>query len=153
MPRRLMSDEFDPEGLDSNDYTQSFEDGEVFGPTAGLADHQSAEIEIPSPLSSDYVAIPHSPEPLNELSPKMQLLLKMNYSCQECRVQLRDRPELLHQHHPGQDKTTDDPRYTQLLCLDCHQRRDNHDFMKSKYPKVDFDYIEQMRREQHRIRK
>lgn len=150
MPRRPLSDEFDPDRLEGSDFAESFENGEILGPIKATTFHQPADVYVPPPLESDDVAMPPNPVPSRGLTPKEQLLIKTNYSCQYCKVQLRDRPDLLHHHHPGQDKTTDDPRYTRLACLVCHQKLPNHGFMSWKYSQPDFDYVAEMRRKQNR---
>lgn len=131
MPRRLLSDE------DPDDPEES-------------TGHETADLKIPPPIEAEDVAVPPEPVAPSGLLPKQQLLLRTNYSCQCCWVQLRNRPDLLHHHHPGQDKTTDDPRYTRLACLVCHQKSENHEFMSSKYSRSDFDYVAEMRRTQNR---
>ncbi len=52
--------------------------------------------------------------------------IERNYICQECRVDLKDFPELLHVHHLDRVKTNNDASNLLLLCALCHSECEGH---------------------------
>lgn len=72
-----------------------------------------------------------------------QLLIKNNYCCEQCGVQLRDKSSLLHMHHKNGRKGENRPENLQLLCILCHSLQPNHQHMKAAIQSRDGIYIRQ----------
>lgn len=52
--------------------------------------------------------------------------VERNYTCQECRVNLKEFPELLHVHHLDRVKTNNESGNLLLLCALCHSECEGH---------------------------
>ena len=144
MPRPPQSDDYTPEDLDGSDFAQSFDQYEKLGPVAATGDASTERdpgFREKSKLMVEELLTPKGP--VN----KYELLLRANYKCEECGVDLRRRTDLLNPHHPGQDKTTNETVHQILLCLVCHTKRDGHGFMRQKYY-YDYKLVVRMKEKQ-----
>jgi hypothetical protein len=130
MPRVPMSDDFDPEDLDGSDYAQSFERYERFGPVAATGEASpDRDVDFRERAGNEIEGL-RSPEGAVN---KFELLVRANYKCEKCGVELRDRSDLLNPHHPGRDKSTNRSSFLMLLCVVCHTKCEDHSFMRIKY--------------------
>ncbi len=59
---------------------------------------------------------------------------EMNYTCQECFVNLSNNKNLLHVHHLNGVKSDNNPSNLKVLCADCHRKEPFHErmFVKRK---------------------
>ena len=69
-----------------------------------------------------------------------------NYTCQECKVCLKDNKNLLHTHHINGVKSDNDKNNLQALCADCHRKQDFHQHMYVAH--TDIVQLNKLRREQ-----
>lgn len=52
-----------------------------------------------------------------------------NYCCEECTVDLKEYPYLLHSHHMNANKQDNRDENLRALCIDCHSKQPYHDHM------------------------
>lgn len=136
MPRKPLSDEFSPEDLDGADFAASFDNGEVFGPSAATREAQLA---------------PESREDNLELEVgggvqnRFGILSKAKFTCVVCLVNLQDHQNLLHVHHPALDKDIGSLSHLMVLCLSCHANMPDHSFMRDKYDPESFRTIDKLK--------
>lgn len=71
-----------------------------------------------------------------------ELLVRFKYTCQECGVELGDRPDLLHMHHINGRRGDNQSSNLELLCILCHALRPMHAHMKSLIKPADIAFIE-----------
>ena len=67
--------------------------------------------------------------------------------CENCRVDLKEHPGLLHVHHISGVKTNDAWSNLKALCADCHGKQPGHEHMRM--PIEDTNLIADLRRRQH----
>ena len=71
---------------------------------------------------------------------------KSGYTCQECKVCLKDHKYLLHTHHVNGVKTDNSKNNLEPLCADCHRKQDFHQNMYVKH--ADVILLNKLRRQQ-----
>ncbi|MFT5722600.1 MAG: hypothetical protein ACI9W6_002933 [Motiliproteus sp.] len=52
------------------------------------------------------------------------------YGCEQCRVDLGQHKHLLHTHHLSGNKRENNPANLKALCIDCHRKQPQHDYMR-----------------------
>lgn len=67
--------------------------------------------------------------------------MKNNWTCQDCKVNLKYSRGLLHTHHFDRNKKNNDESNFRCLCVECHSKQDGHNHMVNKFKKE----IEQVR--------
>ena len=72
-----------------------------------------------------------------------KLLIKKNYCCEGCTVQLSDKASLLHMHHVNGRKGDNSESNLKLFCIRCHSIQPNHQHMKSLLKAADVIFISQ----------
>lgn len=51
---------------------------------------------------------------------------RKNFTCENCRLDLRNAPHLLHVHHINGVKTNNSPANLKALCIECHSQQPDH---------------------------
>lgn len=51
---------------------------------------------------------------------------RKNFTCESCRLDLRNAPHLLHVHHVNGVKTNNSPANLKALCIQCHSQQPDH---------------------------
>lgn len=51
---------------------------------------------------------------------------RKNFTCENCRLDLRNAPHLLHVHHVNGVKTNNSPANLKALCIQCHSQQPDH---------------------------
>jgi hypothetical protein len=150
MSYQPLVDEYVPEDLDGQDFSESFENGEIWGARIAVGGRKGMEEnEHPFSLlmrSGGYGM--ESWELVPDVPNKYGLKQEARWMCQACSVNLRGNSHLLQIHHPGRDKTTNDPKDMMLVCLKCHAHMPEHAFMLNKYDSALFSEIDRLRSEQ-----
>lgn len=72
-----------------------------------------------------------------------KLLIKKNYCCDGCTVQLSDKSSLLHMHHLNGRKGDNRESNLKLFCIRCHSIQPNHQHMKPLVKPADAIFIAQ----------
>ena len=70
-----------------------------------------------------------------------EMRFAVGHVCQVCGIRLKDKPHLLHVHHLDRDKTNNESRNLQVLCVVCHSKADGHAHMLSHILPSDLAYI------------
>ncbi len=75
-----------------------------------------------------------------------QMRRAAHWSCIECKVNLKERKNLLHVHHENGNRNNNDPDNLKVLCVDCHSKAPMHEsmFVSLEHRK----YIQSLRIEQ-----
>lgn len=73
---------------------------------------------------------------------------RVNYVCQQCKVDLSAAKRLVHVHHINGVKHDNAPKNLKALCADCHRAEPNHTHMHVS--RKDTQFINKLRREQGR---
>jgi hypothetical protein len=71
-----------------------------------------------------------------------KLLIEKDFKCDDCGVQLKSRPELLHLHHINGRRGDNSLKNLKILCVACHSLQHNHQHMK-KLVSREVTYIRQ----------
>lgn len=71
----------------------------------------------------------------------------VNYTCEQCQVDLKTHKNLLHTHHINGNKRDNEKHNLKALCIDCHRKQPMHDYMRLKHS--DMLLISALRREQN----
>ncbi|MEE2749305.1 MAG: HNH endonuclease signature motif containing protein, partial [Pseudomonadota bacterium] len=69
-----------------------------------------------------------------------------NWTCECCGVNLRNTPALLHTHHINGVKRDNRPENLKALCIDCHRKQPQHDYMRVTHAQMQM--INRLRKEQ-----
>lgn len=69
-----------------------------------------------------------------------------NYKCESCSLDLSKHKQLLHTHHINGNKRQNNAQNLMALCIDCHRKQPNHEYMRVK--PSDMHEINSLRREQ-----
>jgi hypothetical protein len=72
-----------------------------------------------------------------------QLLIEIDFCCEKCGVQLKDRTSLLHMHHLNSRKGDNRRDNLKILCIICHSLEPNHQHMKPLVKSADALFIRQ----------
>ena len=78
-----------------------------------------------------------------------KLRAELNYTCEQCGVQLADNAKLLHVHHINGVKTDNSRANLRALCADCHKKQPHHDHLYVS--NEDTQRINEFRRAQHKF--
>lgn len=73
----------------------------------------------------------------------------LNYTCEQCGVDLKSEKRLLHTHHINGNKADNERNNLRVLCADCHKKQPHHDHIYVS--NSDILKINQLRREQHKF--
>lgn len=73
----------------------------------------------------------------------------LNYTCEQCGVELTSDSKLLHTHHINGNKADNEPENLRVLCADCHKKQPHHGHIHVSNTAV--QKINQLRREQHKF--
>lgn len=77
------------------------------------------------------------------------LRAELNYTCEQCGVQLAENAKLLHVHHINGVKTDNSRANLRALCADCHKKQPHHDHLYVS--NEDTQRINEYRRAQHKF--
>ncbi|GGY39046.1 HNH endonuclease [Bacterioplanes sanyensis] len=69
-----------------------------------------------------------------------------NWSCDHCNVNLQSHPALLHTHHINGVKRDNRPENLKALCIDCHRKQPQHDYMRVTHAQM--QELNRLRKEQ-----
>lgn len=97
----------------------------------------SAKTNISSNYTPDWVSI------------SSKLRAELDYTCEQCGVNLDVTPKLLHVHHINGNKTDNSRTNLRALCADCHKKQPHHGHLYVSND--DTLKINQYRREQHKF--
>lgn len=78
-----------------------------------------------------------------------KIRLELDYSCEQCGVNLRHESKLLHVHHINGNKTNNSRDNLRGLCADCHKKQPHHGHLYVSHD--DILKINQLRREQYKF--
>lgn len=132
-----LSDEFNTDDLDGNDFGESWDNKELFGPLKACGEY----------LPVDKVPEPQLDKPLGgHFTPRLEVLSRSDFRCVRCKVDCRESPDLLEAHHPDRDLSTNLPEHLMALCVSCHAEMPGHSFMFSKRDPRVFARLDDMRR-------
>lgn len=65
-----------------------------------------------------------------------QAKLKVQFCCENCNVNLKHNPSLLHTHHINGSTMDNDPSNLRVYCVDCHKKLSQHGFLHVKHCSV-----------------
>jgi len=74
-----------------------------------------------------------------------------DYTCEECKVRLRDQLKLLHVHHIDRDKLDNSPQNLRVLCVVCHSNCEGHEHLAETISPSERTFIELRRALQQRL--
>ena len=74
---------------------------------------------------------------------------ELDYTCEQCGVDLNMEKQLLHTHHINGNKADNERENLKVLCADCHKKQPHHDHIYVS--NNDVLKINQIRREQHKF--
>lgn len=74
---------------------------------------------------------------------------ELNYTCEQCGVDLTNEKKLLHAHHINGNKGNNERANLRVLCADCHKKQPDHQHLY--VTNSDVLKINQLRREQHKF--
>ena len=74
---------------------------------------------------------------------------ELNYTCEQCGVNLTSESKLLHTHHINGNKADNSSSNLRVLCADCHKKQPHHGHIYVSNEEV--LKINQLRREQHKF--
>lgn len=60
----------------------------------------------------------------------------VGFCCEFCRVDLNTHRHLLHSHHINRNKEDNSDANLQALCLDCHRKQPQHEYMRVKHDEM-----------------
>lgn len=66
---------------------------------------------------------------------------QVDHRCQACGIRLKEKPHLLHVHHLDRDKTNNESKNLQVLCVVCHAKADGHTHLLARALPSDIAYI------------
>jgi len=73
----------------------------------------------------------------------------VNYCCQKCGVDCSSDPSLLHLHHRNGDRSDNERKNLNILCVDCHSKERMHEHLLfPQKAKVQIAKIKSLRKEQ-----
>lgn len=75
--------------------------------------------------------------------------IDLNYTCEQCGVELNNDRRLLHVHHISGNKQNNRKENLRVLCADCHKKQPNHGHLYVS--NSDVLKINQLRRDQHKF--
>lgn len=78
-----------------------------------------------------------------------KLRSKLDYTCEQCGVNLTGNTKLLHVHHINGNKADNSRGNLRALCVDCHKKQPHHGHMHVS--NEDMQRINEYRREQHKF--
>lgn len=78
-----------------------------------------------------------------------KLRSELNYTCEQCGVDLTSESKLLHTHHVNGNKADNERDNLRALCVDCHKKQPHHGHIYVS--NNDVLKINQLRREQHKF--
>lgn len=78
-----------------------------------------------------------------------KLRAELDYTCEQCGVNLKGNPKLLHVHHVNGNKADNNRANLRALCADCHKKQPHHGHLHVS--NSDTLTINQYRREQHKF--
>ncbi|WP_457937097.1 HNH endonuclease [Aeromonas veronii] len=78
-----------------------------------------------------------------------RLRAELNYTCEQCGVNLKSNTRLLHIHHINGNKSDNDRKNLRGLCVDCHKKQPHHGHLYVS--NEDTLKINEYRREQHKF--
>ncbi|MCL1123393.1 HNH endonuclease [Shewanella surugensis] len=78
-----------------------------------------------------------------------QLRSELDYTCEQCDVNLTQYTKLLHAHHVNGNKADNGRSNLRALCIDCHKKQPHHSHMRVS--NEDVLIINRLRREQHKF--
>lgn len=78
-----------------------------------------------------------------------KLRAELDYTCEQCGVNLKEDPKLLHVHHVNGNKADNNRGNLRALCADCHKKQPHHGHLHVS--NSDTLTINQYRREQHKF--
>jgi hypothetical protein len=78
-----------------------------------------------------------------------KLRSELNYTCEQCGVELKSDSKLLHTHHINGNKVDNGPDNLRVLCADCHKKQPHHGHIYVS--NEDVLKINQLRREQNKF--
>ncbi|MEL4394699.1 HNH endonuclease [Shewanella algae] len=78
-----------------------------------------------------------------------KLRAELDYTCEQCGVNLAATPKLLHVHHISGNKADNSRSNLRALCADCHKKQPHHGHLHVS--NSDTLTINQLRREQHKF--
>ena len=67
------------------------------------------------------------PENWQEISREMRS--QKGWNCEDCGINLKEHPNLLHVHHKNHAKFDCSPRNLEVVCIDCHTKKPGHNNM------------------------
>lgn len=97
--------------------------------------------------TTNHKAISHYTADWPAISAKVRS--ELDYTCEQCGVDLNGEKQLLHTHHVNGNKSDNERSNLRVLCADCHKKQPHHDhiFVSNS----DVLKINQLRREQHKF--
>lgn len=79
-----------------------------------------------------------------------EIKAERNYTCEECNVELKRNPKLLHLQHINSNLLDNNPHNLKALCADCHKKNEHYGYLYIS--NLDILKINQYRREQELLK-
>lgn len=62
-----------------------------------------------------------------------RLKAEYGYTCQQCHIDLKNYPKLLHTHHANGVKSDNSSNNLKILCIECHANQPSHEHLRNRF--------------------